>query len=68
MPRCKDKPTNIDPQVWADVLQIRADARTPQAKAAAKLTRAAEKTKVRAKKERDKQPKDKVPKVTGRIR
>ena len=68
MPRCKDKPSNIDAQVWADVLQIRADARTPQAKAAAKLTRAAEKTKVRAKKERDKQPKDKVPKVTGRIR
>ena len=68
MPRCKDKPTNIDPQVWPDVLQIRADSRTPQAKAAAKLTRAAEKTKVRAKKERDKQPKDKVPKVTGRIR
>ena len=68
MPRCKDKPSNIDAQVWDDVLQIRADARTPQAKAAAKLTRAAEKTKVRAKKERDKQPKDKVPKVTGRIR
>ena len=68
MPRCKDKPSKIDAQVWADVLQIRADARTPQAKAAAKLTRQAEKAKVKAKKERDKQPKDKVPKVTGRIR
>ena len=65
MPRCKDKPSNIDAQVWADVLQIRADARTPQARAAAKLTRQAGKAKVRAKKERDK---IKVPKVTGRVR
>ena len=69
MPRCKDKPTNIDPQVWADVLQIRADARTPQAKAAAKLTRQAERVKVKAKIERDKtKPKDKQPKATGRVR
>ena len=68
MPRCKDRPMRLDLEIWAEVLQIFADHRTPQAKAAAKLTRAAEKTKVRAKKERDKQPKDKVPKVTGRIR
>ena len=69
MPRCKDKPSNIDAQVWADVLQIRADARTTQAKAAAKLSRQAEKAKVRAKKERDKdKPKATTPKVTGSVR
>ena len=68
MPRCKDRPMRLDLEIWAEVLQIFADHRTPQAKAAAKLTRQAEKAKVEAKIERDKQPKDKAPKTTGRVR
>lgn len=69
MPRCKDRPMRLDLEIWAEVLQIFADHRTPQAKAAAKLTRQAERVKVKAKIERDKtKPKDKQPKATGRVR
>ena len=65
MPRCKDKPTNLDKRIMADVAAIRAQQRTPQAKVAAKLARAAEAAKVKAKVERDKKEREKPVKDKG---